>query len=85
MIVFAYIFGAILLYITIWLCYKPLKGVARIILNALAGSMGIVITNFAFGWAGVNIGINAITSLTCGVLGLPGITLLIFLQRVFIS
>ena len=84
MIIFAYIFGAILLYITIWLCYRPLKVAAKIVCNVLVGSMGILLANFAFGWAGVNIGINAVTSLVSGVLGLPGIGLLVFLQRIFV-
>jgi len=84
MIITAYLFGAIILYITIWLCYKPLKAATKIICHALIGSMALIMVNFSLGWAGVNIGINAATSLISGILGIPGIGLLVFLQRMLV-
>ncbi|MDR1102042.1 MAG: pro-sigmaK processing inhibitor BofA family protein [Clostridiales bacterium] len=80
----AYIFGVILLYVTIWLCYRPLKVLARVAFNGLLGGAAIFGINFAFGWLGVTIGINAVTSLTVGLLGVPGVALILALQHFFV-
>ena len=57
----------------------PLKVVLRLILNSIAGAVLIVVINFI----GMNIGIwipmNAVNSFAVGILGVPGVVLLLLL------
>lgn len=78
----AYAFGAVMLYIILWLLYKPLKIIMKYIGRSAAGCIGIIVFNFIMGFLGFNIGVNLVTSFVVGVLGLPGICLLLFLQKV---
>lgn len=82
-VIIAYVVGILMLYGVIWILYKPLRAVFKIILNSALGSVGLVVFNLLFGWLGMGIGVNAWTALTVGILGLPGMALLIFLQRLF--
>ena len=78
----AYAFGAIILYIILWIFYKPLKILMKYVGKSALGCVGIVIFNFIMGFLGLNIGVNLATSFVVGILGLPGICLLLFLQKI---
>lgn len=77
----AYAFGIVILYILIWIFYKPLKFFMKYVTKAAIGCISIVLFNLSLGFLGFHIGVNLITSILVGVLGLPGICLLLFLQR----
>ena len=57
----------------------PLKVVLRLILNSIAGAVLIIVINFI----GMNIGIwipmNVVISFAVGILGVPGVVLLLLL------
>lgn len=57
----------------------PLKVVLRLILNSIAGAVLIIVINFI----GMNIGIwipmNVVNSFAVGILGVPGVVLLLLL------
>ena len=72
----AYIIGSIILYIFIYLCYKPLSFLFKIACHGIIGIAALIICNFAFGFFGVAVGFNLITAITAGILGLPGVALL---------
>lgn len=71
-IVFAAI-GIVLLYIIIKLFKWPIK----ILLNGVIGVVLLYVTNIVGGYLGFTIGINAITALIAGFLGVPGVLFLI--------
>lgn len=79
--IIAYAFGAVILYILIWIFYKPLKVFMKYVGKAAIGCISILVFNFLLGFLGLNIGVNLVTSFVVGILGLPGICLLLFLQK----
>lgn len=57
----------------------PLKVVLRLILNSIAGAVLIIVINFIGMNIGVWIPINVVNSLTVGILGVPGVIMLLLL------
>ena len=74
--IISYVIGSIILYTLIYLCYKPLRWVFRIACHSLVGAGGLYLCNLALGWSGLFVGVNVITAVIAGVLGIPGIALL---------
>ena len=54
----------------------PIKTAARILFGAIMGMAGIYAVNMLF--PSIHIGINPITALVTGVLGVPGFIVLVF-------
>lgn len=63
--------------------YKPLKGLFLLLLNSILGGIGLFVFNMIFSGVGFTIAINAVTAAVCGLLGLPGLVLLIILKLIF--
>ena len=82
-VVVAYVFGLIVLYLVGWILLVPLKFVFKLIFNGLIGGIVLLIINLIGGFAGIHIGVNPITALVTGVLGVPGVALLLVLQVLF--
>jgi len=82
-IAIAYIFAVIILYVIFWIFYKPLKRVMKVIVNSALGCAALIGLNYIGGWAGIKIGINLYTAVITGTLGVPGVGLIIFMQRIF--
>lgn len=80
-IIFAYIFGIIILLIIAKLLLLPLKLLIKLVINALIGGIGLIIFNFVGGLFGVHIGLNFLTAIVTGILGVPGIILILLLQN----
>ena len=76
----AFVVGLLLLFIIVRLFYTPLRIAIKLFLNSIAGGVLLAFLNFAGAVVGVNIGINVLTCVVTGVLGVPGIALLLFLQ-----
>ncbi len=83
-IVFAYAFGLILLFLVGWLLIIPLKYITKLLINGIIGGITLVILNFAGGFLGLSIGLNPVTALIVGFLGVPGIILLIVIKYVIL-
>jgi len=60
----------------------PFKIIFKLILNILLGAVLIIIVNTFGSGFGLHIPFNAVTALTSGILGIPGVILLIILQYV---
>lgn len=71
-IVLAYSAGIMLIFMLSWLLIIPFKIVGKFILNALIGGLLIVVFNFFGQFTGVYVGLNEITALIVGILGIPG-------------
>lgn len=82
-VLLAFAFGLLILYLLARILYFPLKWLARLIGNAIIGGIILYIFNFIGGFWGLNIGINVITALIVGILGIPGVVLLLVLQWIF--
>lgn len=83
-VIFAYVFGIVLLYVVGRMFLMPIKLIFRLIYNALIGGAMLWALNFVGLHIGFTIAINPITALIAGFLGLPGVILLI-LFKLFVA
>ncbi len=67
-------------YIIGMLLVLPIKIIVRLVINGIVGAVALFILNIFGGMMGLTIGINPVTALVAGFLGIPGILLLVFLQ-----
>lgn len=59
---------------------KSLKFILKLLLNSLGGLMILSIFNFFGGFLGLYIDLSFINALIAGVLGMPGVILLLLIQ-----
>lgn len=54
---------------------RKLEGLLNVVMRSVLGTIAIYFINLAMAEAGIslNVGINPITLLTCGILGFPGV------------
>ena len=58
----------------------PLKTIFKFILNSIIGGLIIYLINFIGGYFGFHIGLNIITSVFVGLLGIPGAVVVILIK-----
>ncbi|MDI9441495.1 MAG: pro-sigmaK processing inhibitor BofA [Firmicutes bacterium] len=80
LVIVAYAAGVLLLYILGRALLIPLKAIFNLIVNAVIGGGVLLIINFIGGFWGFSIGVNPITALIVGLLGVPGVILLVALR-----
>lgn len=73
----------VVMFLIISLFLKPLRALFALILNTLTGWAGLYIFNLIFSSLGVAIGINIVSATTVGVLGIPGLLLLVALKFIY--
>ncbi|MBQ7717736.1 MAG: pro-sigmaK processing inhibitor BofA family protein [Clostridia bacterium] len=78
--ILTYIGGLIFLIFMLKLFSKPLKVILKLCLNSVLGCLIMVIINSFSQVHGIFLGINPVTAAVCGILGLPGVVLLVLLQ-----
>ena len=61
----------------------PIKGILKFILNMATGFLLLLAAEFILGFFNFSIGINFINCLTAGILGIPGVILLVLLKILF--
>ena len=59
---------------------EPMKLAFKVLLNILIGFIALILINFFGSFIGISIGINWINALIIGLLGVPGVALLLVLQ-----
>lgn len=79
-LVFLIALGISLLGLFFKLLKAPLKWAFKLFLHALLGFIFLFIFNFFGAWAGLHIGLNWINAIVTGVLGVPGVILLLLIQ-----
>ncbi len=67
-------------YIIGLLLVLPIKIIVRLVINGIIGAVALFAINIFGRFIGLTIGINPITALVAGFLGIPGIILLMLLQ-----
>ena len=81
-VIFAYVFGIIMLFLVAKLLLIPIKIVWKLAVNAVIGGITLLLINFIGGFFGLYIPINIITALTTGILGVPGVVMILILQYI---
>ncbi|HHT16137.1 MAG: pro-sigmaK processing inhibitor BofA [Firmicutes bacterium] len=59
---------------------KPTKFILRLLLSTVLGFIALFVINFLGGLIGISIAVNWINGAIVGILGLPGIALLLILE-----
>ena len=75
-----YIAGIIATCLLMVLFARPIRAIVKIGVNSAIGGIAIIIFNFISQLFGFFIGVNALTALTVGILGVPGFVMLLMLQ-----
>ena len=70
--------GTVILIILIRAFFSPLKIAVKGILNTALGLLGLLVFNTFGSVIGITLGFNLVTGVTVGLLGLPGLALLLF-------
>lgn len=78
-----YILGLLILFVVTRILFTPIKKVVRLIANSILGAILLWLINLLRPILGIYIGINPITALVTGLLGIPGICLILILQIIF--
>lgn len=77
--------GLVLLFLVV-ACVRlfsaPLKVALRVLINSVLGFGALWLLNLTGGVTGIALGLNILNSLTVGILGVPGLFLLLLLQWV---
>lgn len=68
------------LYILVKIFSWPLKILLKLVINAVLGAVLLIIVNIVGSYFNFYIGINAITALIAGFLGIPGVIFLIIFK-----
>lgn len=76
----AVIFGLFMLFFLLRAFYKPLKLILLVLLRTIIGGAAICLYNLIGAGLGLAVGLNAISALTVGILGLPGLGALVTLK-----
>ena len=66
--------------ICLWLVFSNFGKVWKLFYNSIFGMVALLIVNFLGAPFNINIGINGVTCLICGFLGLPGFIMLFILK-----
>ncbi len=64
---------------------RPMRAALRFLLQAASGLAGLLTANTLAGLVGLGLGVNALTCLASGLLGLPGVGLLFALRYLVFS
>lgn len=59
---------------------KPTKFILRLLLSTVLGFIALFVINFLGGLIGISIAVNWINAAVVGILGLPGIALLLLIE-----
>lgn len=82
-VVAGYILGLLIIFVVCKILFTPLKFMFRLILNSIFGVLFLFFINLLSPLTGIYIGINAVTAVALGILGLPGTCLILLLQIFF--
>jgi len=76
----ALLFLFFLFYVVFNFMAKPLRFLAKLVINSLLGLLLLCTFNFIGGYFGFTVPLNWLTVLVAGFLGLPGLMLLVFFR-----
>lgn len=85
-LIFAYILGIVFLFILGRLFIKPMKIILKLVFNTILGVIVLLGVNYVGSMLfGFHIAVNFFSMLVAGILGLPGIGLLIALKIIYVG
>ncbi len=82
-VLLAYAVGMFGLFVAACMFIVPIRIVLKLMLNSVLGGAAIIVINAVGKAFGLHISLNAATAVIAGVLGIPGMLMLLFLQIIF--
>ena len=76
--------GILLLLLFFKILAKPIKWILKLLLNALLGLVILVVVNFLGSFVGITVTVGWISALVAGILGIPGVILLILVENLLL-
>lgn len=73
----------LLLHLLFKILKAPMKLAFKLLLHALFGFVFLGIFNFVGAWVDLSLGVNWVNAAVAGVLGVPGVVLLLLIKYVF--
>ena len=80
-VLLAYTVGMFGLFVFVCMFIVPLKYAVKFLFNSILGGVAIVAINFIGKAVGLHISLNLLTAAIAGVLGVPGVLLILFFQN----
>lgn len=77
------VFIALAAYVFIKLIASPIKKIFKLLLHMLSGFLMLLLAEFICGFFDFSIGINYVNILVSGILGTPGVILLVLTKLLF--
>ncbi len=77
------IIAVFLLWLVIKIFATPIKWALKLLLNAIIGFVMLFIFNFLGGFIGLSLSVGWVSAIVAGVLGVPGIILLLLIENFF--
>ncbi len=74
--------GVLLLVVVIRLLLKPLRCLGKLVLHIVFGFIALFVFNFLGGFFGLALGISWLNAIIAGILGVPGIILLLIVKYI---
>lgn len=78
-----YVLGLLVVLVVSGIFLKPARVVLSLVTNSILGGAIILIINLAGKGLGIHIGLNPLTAIGVGVLGMPGAIALLLLQIIY--
>lgn len=82
-IVFLIVIGSLLLSLVFRILRTPIKWAFKLLLNALIGFIALFLLNFIGEPIGLSLGVNWFNAIVTGLLGIPGVVLLLLFKYLF--
>ena len=79
-VIFLVATGIFLLYLSLRLLKKPIAWTFRFLIHACMGYAALFIFNFVGAWFDISLGLNWINAAVTGLLGVPGVILLLLVK-----
>ncbi len=80
-VLLAYTVGMFGLFVFVCMFIVPLKYALKLLMNSILGGVAIVMINLVGKAVGLHISLNLLTAVIAGVLGVPGVLLILFFQN----
>ncbi len=80
-LILVYVAGLILLYTSSLILMTPLRWIIKLIWRRVLGGLILFFINLIGGFLGIYLAINPFSAMVVGILGLPGVVLLLLLKH----
>ena len=78
--ILAYLIGLVILYIIGMILVIPIKILIKLLINGIIGGIALILFNLVGTLFGLSIVVNPLNAIIVGILGVPGVILLLILQ-----